>query len=225
MAVVSTGAFLVGRAFTALTGHTFFQEEEAVATLRSISPIGSMTIWYAALTGVILWVASIAGGWFDNWVVYHRIPEGVAEHPAGARFGRARFAALGRALSRHASGWGTNISLGFMLGMMPAVGRFTGIPFDVRHVTLNSGILALAASGLDAGPRPLAGLLWAVAGIGVMFVLNLSVSFACSLLNAAKAYELPGDDVRGILRGIGRRLLKSPLQFVRPPRPGPSGAV
>ena len=48
-----------------------------------------------------------------------------------------------------------------------------------------------------------------------MFVLNLSVSFACSLFSAARAYELPAADVRGILKGIGRRLVRSPLQFVR----------
>jgi site-specific recombinase len=184
-----------------------------------------MTIWYAILTGVVLWMASITGGWFDNWCVYHRIPEGIARHPAGARFGRAPFEAIGRALARHASGWGTNISLGFMLGMMPAVGRFTGLPIDVRHVTLNSGIMALAASGLEAGPRPIAFLLWAGAGIGVMFVFNLSVSFACSLFNATKAYELPGDQVRGILRGIGRRLRRSPLQFVRPPKADAEGTI
>ena len=223
--VVSAGAFAAGRAFTSLTGHTFFTDDEAVATLLSISPVDSMTIWYAILTGVILWVASIAGGWFDNWCVYHRIPEGIARHPAGARFGRARAEAVGRAVARHASGWGTNISLGFMLGMAPAVGRFTGLPFDVRHVTLNSGIMALAASGLEAGPRPLAFLIWAASGIAVMFIFNLSVSFACSLLNATKAYELPGEDVRGILRGIGRRLARSPLQFVRPPKPDASGAI
>ena len=56
-----------------------------------------------------------------------------------------------------------------------------------------------------------------------MFVFNLSVSFACSLFNATKAYELPGDEVRGILRGIGRRLRMSPLQFVRPPKTDAQG--
>ena len=36
-----------------------------------------------------------------------------------------------------------------------------------------------------------------------MFVLNLSVSFACSLFSAARAYELPADDMWGILKGSG----------------------
>jgi site-specific recombinase len=127
----------------------------------------------------------------------------------------------GEALARHASGWGTNVSLGFMLGMMPEIGRFTGLPADVRHVTLNTGIVSLAAaSGAETGANNLTWLIRAVAGIGVMFVLNLSVSFACSLFSAARAYELPADDMRGILKRIGRRLVRSPLEFVRWPRAG-----
>jgi len=113
-----------------------------------------------------------------------------------------------------------------MLGMVPEIGRFTGLPADVRHVTLNTGIVSLAASaGVETGANQLAWLVRAIAGIGVMFVLNLSVSFACSLFSAARAYELPPDDVRGILKGIGKRLIRSPLEFVRPPRGRPDGGA
>ena len=217
--VVAAGAGLFSWLFLAVAGRPFLAEEDALETLRVMSPINSWTVWYAALTGVVLWLASVAGGWFDNWCVYHRLPDGIAQLSAGTGRGRALLGRLGEALSRHASGWGTNISLGFMLGMMPEIGRFTGLPADVRHVTLNTGIVSLAAaSGVDTGAGNLTWLIRAVAGIGVMFVLNLSVSFACSLFSAARAYELPADDLWGILKGIGRRLLRSPLEFVRWPR-------
>jgi site-specific recombinase len=217
--VVGTGAALFSWLFLAAFGRPFMQAEEALETLRVMSPIDSMTVWYAALTGVVLWLASVAGGWFDNWCVYHRLPEGIAQRPARTDWGRRMLRRAGAALSRHASGWGTNVSLGFMLGMMPEIGRFSGLPADVRHVTLNTGIVSLAAaSGVETGANQLAWLIRAAAGIGVMFVLNLSVSFGCSLFSAARAYELPADDLWGILRRIGRRLVRSPLEFVRPPR-------
>jgi site-specific recombinase len=73
---------------------------------------------------------------------------------------------------------------------------------------------------VETGANQIAWLIRAAAGIGVMFVLNLSVSFGCSLFSAARAYELPADDLGGILKGIGRRLVRSPLEFVRPPRSG-----
>jgi site-specific recombinase len=223
--VVGMGAGLFSWLFLKLAGRPFLAEEEALETLRVMSPIDSWTIWYAALTGVVLWLASVAGGWFDNWVVYHRLPDGIAQRQARTAWGRAMFAKAGAALSHHASGWGTNVSLGFMLGMVPEIGRFTGLPADVRHVTLNTGIVSLAASGVEAGPNGLAWLIRAVAGIGVMFVLNLSVSFGCSLISAARAYELPADDLWGILKGIGRRLVRSPLTFVRWPRAGSDEAL
>ncbi len=219
--VVAAGAWLFSWLFLAVAGRPFLAEEDALETLRVMSPINSWTVWYAALTGFVLWLASVAGGWFDNWCVYHRLPDGIAQLSAGTGRGRAVLGRLGEALSRHASGWGTNISLGFMLGMMPEIGRFTGLPADVRHVTLNTGIVSLAAaSGAETGANNLTWLIRAVAGIGVMFVLNLSVSFACSLFSAARAYELPADDMWGILKRIGRRLVRSPLEFVRWPRAG-----
>ncbi len=218
VAVVAAGAGLFSWLFLTLAGRPFLPEQEALETLRVMSPIDSFTIWYAGLTGVVLWLASVAGGWFDNWVVYHRLADGLSQRPAGPAWGRRLLARAGRGLSRHASGWGTNVSLGFMLGMMPEIGRFTGLPADVRHVTLNTGIVALAAAGAGGEGSGLAWLVRAIAGIGVMFVLNLSVSFACSLFSAARAYELPASDVRGILKEIGKRLARSPLVFVRWPR-------
>jgi site-specific recombinase len=161
---------------------------------------------------------SVAGGWFDNWCVYHRIPDGIAQRPATTAWKRRLHQRIADGLSRHASGWGTNVSLGFMLGMAPELGRFTGLPLDVRHVTLNTGILSLAASGV-AMDSELRWLLLAISGIAVMFVLNLSVSFGCSLFSAARADELPAHEVSGLLKGIGRRLWRSPLAFVGPPRP------
>jgi site-specific recombinase len=215
--VVAVGASAFSWLFLTLTGRPFMAHEEVVDTLRVMSPINSFTVWYAALTGVVLWLASVAGGWFENWCVYHRLAEGIARHPARTAWQRRLRQRIGDALSRHAAGWGTNVSLGFMLGMAPEVGRITGLPFDVRHVTLSTGVVSLAASGVDV--NPLLYWLWlAIGGVGVMFVLNLSVSFACSLFSAARAYDLPTRDLIGLLKGIGRRLLRTPLAFVRPPR-------
>jgi site-specific recombinase len=217
---VGLGALVFDRLVVALAGHSWLDHEEARGILGSLSPVNSGTVFYAALTGVLLWLGSVAGGWFDNWSVYHRIPEGIAGHPLGKIFGPLRMKRISRLFAHNASGWATNISLGFLLGMTPEIGRFTGLPLDVRHVTLNTGILAIAGSSLGAGWWAEGWFLLATTGIGVMFVLNLSVSFALSLLSAARAYEVPNADLLGIARRIGWRILKSPLEFVRPPRDG-----
>lgn len=216
--VVCIGAFAFAHLWQAMTGRPFMNVDEASRIYAQLNPLASGTVFYAALTGVILWLASVAGGWFDNFCAYHRLPLAIAEHPAGRVFGRHRMARLGERLAENASGWGTNVSLGFMLGMTPAIGHFLGLPLDVRHVTLNSGILSLASTSLGQRWFGEGAFLLSVAGVGVMFVLNLSVSFLLALSTAARAYHLPSRANAELLRGLYRRFRQTPRDFVLPPR-------
>lgn len=220
--VVSIGAFAFIHLWEFVLSRPFMSETEASDIYTQLSPLSSGTVFYAALTGVILWLASVAGGWFDNFCAYHRLPLAIAQHPAGRSLGRERMARWGEKLAENASGWGTNVALGFMLGMTPAIGKFLGMPLDVRHVTLNSGILSLASTSLGLTRFGEGAFVLGVLGVGVMFVLNLSVSFSLALASAARAYELPAKDNAELLRGLYRRFRKAPLDFFIPPRAGSS---
>lgn len=215
--LVATGAYAFDAMWQFVTGHSYLSASEASYVFHSLSPVDSGTVFYAALTGVVLYLAALVGGWVDNWVVYHRLPQAIAEHRLGRRFGPMRMIRLAGVVSRNMSGWATNISLGLMLGMTPVLGKFFGLPLDVRHVTLNSGILSLATSSLEL---PLVGtglLTLAIAGVAVMFVLNLGVSFALSLLTAVRAYDLPRADLRELRRRLWLRLRTRPRDFFLPP--------
>jgi site-specific recombinase len=217
--LVSIGAYAFSMLWQLALGRPFIDTAKAQHVFETLSPVTSLTVWYAALTGVLLWAASVIGGWFDNWVVLHRVPQGIAEHRIGARLGRARMVRLAGSVSRNVSGWGTNIALGLLLGLVPAVGAFLGLPLDVRHVTLNTGILSIATAAL--GERWYGGLLWwAIAGIGTMFVLNLGVSFMLSLYTAARAFGLPRSFMLDFVRALGHRLRRTPGQFILPPGRG-----
>ncbi len=219
VATVGVGAAVFVGGWLLLAGRPWVDEKTAKETFLVLSPLDSGTIFFAALTGVLLWMGSLAGGWFENWSTYHRLPEGIARHPLGRVLGPERMRRIAGALERNASGWATNVALGFLLGFAPAVGRFFGIPFDVRHVTLSTGQLALAASSLGERWFDDGAFLRGLAGIGVMFVLNLSVAFALSLMNAARAYEMPSGELGGVLKHVLGRALRRPFDFVRPPRP------
>lgn len=216
--VVSIGAFAFVHLWSFMFGRPFMSESEASTTYEQLSPSSSGTVFYAALTGVILWLASVVGGWFDNFCAYHRISLAIAQHPAGRTLGRERLARWGENLAENASGWATNVSLGFMLGMTPAIGHFLGLPLDVRHVTLNSGILSIAGTSLGQRWFGEGAFLLSVSGVAVMFVLNLSVSFLLALASAARAYELPAHDNAELVGGLFRRLRRTPLDFLVPPR-------
>ncbi len=218
VAVVAVGAFAFDGLWRLLTGRHWMTMEMAQKTYTDLSPLDSLTIFYAALTGVILWLSSLAGGWFDNWSAYHRLPQAIAEHRLGARLGRGRMQAFAAFWHQHAAGWGTNISLGMMLGMTPALGEVLGLPMDVRHVTLSTGILSLAVSGLGDSWHHQGFVWYALAGIGVMFVLNLGVSFGLSLLTAARALDMSWRELVALGRRLLVRLVRHPAQFVLPPR-------
>jgi site-specific recombinase len=152
-------------------------------------------------------MSSLGAGWLENWCTYRRLPEAVATHRLGRIVGRRPMRWLGRMLERHVAAFGGNVSIGVLLGMTPVVGRFFGIPLEVRHVTLSTGSLALA--GCSVGVHD--GFVAAAGGILVILALNFSVSFTCALFVALRA--------RGVAHA-GRRLLRAVLtRFARAPMP------
>jgi site-specific recombinase len=193
--------------------------------MDSLHPGHSLTIFYAAFTGVLLWASSLLGGSIENWAVYRGLPQAIADHRLGNVLGVDRMRRLSRFVSRHLSGWGVNVSLGFLLGMTPAVGAFFGLPLDVRHVTLTTGMLALALFALPGGGVEDPRLGMAALGIAIIFVLNLTVSFGLALAVALRARDVQPSDKRAFVRALLGRMLRSPLEFVLPPRATREGAM
>ncbi len=218
--IFAVGAGAVGLAFLwrVLFGAPILNTETAEYAVTSLNPLHSGTIFYAALTGVILWLSSIIGGWIENWAVYHRLPEAIADHPLGTFLHPDRLERISQAFSRNISGWGGSVALGFMLGMTPSFARFFGLPLDVRHVTLSTGTVALGAVSLSRETMPERGLLWAALGIAVTFVLNLSVSFYLALRLALRAHGVELAENRAIFRTLWSHFRHSPRQFFFPPR-------
>ena len=201
-------AIALNLAYQRVKGVPFLDEHAAQHTIESFHPLHSGTIFFAAFTGVLLWLSSLGAGWLENWATYRRLPEAISLHRLGRYVGTGTMRWVGRVFARNIAGIGGNISIGFLLGMTPVIGRFFGVPLEVRHVTLSSGSIALAGCTLGVHAP---GFLGAVAGVGVMLALNFGVSFTCALFVALRA--------RGIDHA-GRRLLKAiVLRFVREPLP------
>lgn len=217
---VSLGAFGLDQFWRWRTGHAFLADAKADYVLGSFHPGGSGTIWYAILTGFILWVSSLVAGWIENFAVYRRVPQGIAEHGLGRFIGARAMAAVSRFFARNISGYGGSVALGFMLGMTPILGKFFGLPLDVRHVTLSAGSLVLAALAKGQAILSAPALWWACAGIAVIFVFNLSTSFLLALGVALRARDVPPADRWALMRALLGRALRHPGEFLLPPRKG-----
>jgi site-specific recombinase len=196
--------------------------EKARYVVDSLHPWKSLTLPFAALTGLMLWLASVAAGWMENWAVYRRLPEALAAHPRLRRLlGDARAAAFSRLVLRHISGVGGSVALGFLLAMTPVVSNFFGVHLDVRHVTLSFGSLAFA--GVTLGPQACLtpAFLAAVGGVGLVGLLNFGVSFALALAVALRARDVPRGSSVLLTRAVVARFLHDPRTFFVPPADAP----
>jgi site-specific recombinase len=203
-----------------LVGH-----HDAQYVLHSLTLLGP-TALFAAFTGVLLFASSIIGGWTENWFVWHRLDSAIAWNPRiVARLGAARarrWAAYWRA---HVSGFASNISLGLMLGLVPAVASFFALPVEVRHVTLSTGQIAAALGAEGLAVLREGAFWWCVAAIPVTAALNLGVSFVLAFRVALRSRGIRLADRSRIYRAIRRRLWRAPLSFVLPPRPQASASA
>ena len=213
---VCIGSVALERLWRVMFSESYLPAESARHVYEALHPFASGTIIYAAGTGVILWLAALIGGWCENFAVFHRLTEAVSQHPIGHRVGSNSMARLAGWIELNLAGWSTSIALGYLLGFVPVIARFFGIPFDVRHVTLSTGTLALAAARFGTSSFGHGWFYYALAGIGVTFVLNLGTSFSIASFVALRAYDISGREQLALLRYLLGQVVRSPLKFLIP---------
>jgi site-specific recombinase len=222
---VGAGAVVFSLLWKLAFGSSFLNAETADYAVKSMNPIGSGTMFYAALTGVILWLSSLAGGWIENWAVYHQLPRAIAEHRLGSSFKPETLQRLSESFAQNIAPWGGSIVLGFMLGMTPTIGHFFGLPLDVRHVTLSTGTFALGVTSRGVEVLGSGAIILAAFGIAVTFVMNLGVSFYLALRLAIRAQDISSSENKEILHTLWRRFWAAPRDFFLPPARDAAPAV
>jgi len=213
---VSAGAVVFNLIWQAIHGSAYLPTQQAQHVYLSLRPIASGTIFFAAITGILLWLAALIGGWCENFAIYNRIPEAIAQHPLGQRIGTERMGRLANWVDRIVAPWSNSIALGYLMGFTPELAHFFGIPLDVRHVTLNTGMFAFSAASFGLMAFRQWWLYSAIGGIAIMFVLNLGVSFSIASIVALRAYDVGRAEQFSILKSAFQQILKSPLQFLLP---------
>jgi site-specific recombinase len=197
-------------------GAPMIETKEALHVLESLS-IAGPTLLYAAFTGVLLFASSIIAGWVENWFVLHRLDSALRYNPAISKsLGAERAQRWAEFWRRNVSGFASNISLGFLLGLIPAFASFIGLGIEVRHVTLSAGQIAAAAASLGYEVLKNPAFWWATAAIPFVATLNLSVSFFLAFRLALLAQNVSSVDRTRIRRAIMKRLKTSFFSFLWP---------
>ncbi|MBB1634688.1 site-specific recombinase [Cupriavidus sp. UME77] len=207
-----------------ILGANLITPAKAIATIESFSILGPTPI-YAIFTGVLLWLSSLVAGWADNWFALHKVHDVMAynrrlRYVLGAQ-GATRMADFWK---RNMSGIAANVSLGLLLGLGPEIISFFGPHMEVRHVTLSTGSVGTAIGVLGFAVLKMPSFWLAVAGIALMGLLNVAVSFALAFNMALRSRSLRRVDRRALSSAVRRRILKHPWSLIVPPR-APVGAA
>jgi site-specific recombinase len=190
--------------------------EKAAVLQAQLDPLG-LTVFYAAIAGVCLFLSGVISGYCDNLAVFHRLPRRVARMPLLVRLvGPRRAEAIGAYVEHNFGALVGNFLFGCMLGGVWTLGVVSGLPLDIRHVAFSAANLGVAATTLWAqiGWQEIA-----IAGVGVAAIalVNLAVSFTLSLMLALRARRLDVTGVGAPWGTVVRRALSRPLDLVRPP--------
>ena len=204
--------------FAKLFGHPAISEKEAMHVIDSLKPWGGSFL-FAAFTGVLLFTSSIIAGWVENWFVLHRLDAAIHYNPRITQaIGARRAARWAWFLRNNLSGLAANISLGFMLGLVPVIAAFFGLGLDVRHVTLSTGQMGAAAAALGRDVMHMPAFWWSMATLPLIGALNVLVSFYLAFRLALRAQNVTGVERSRISRALRQRIFRSPLSFFAPSR-------
>ena len=186
-----------------------FTHEEALGYLESNHPLLSGSLLYAVFTGIFLTLAGLITGYYDNKVVFSSIPKRVMRHPVLKRIMKPAFLEkFADSVSINLGAVVGNLCLGMFLGLAGNFGKFMGIPFDIRHVTISAGNFAIAVSQ----GYGFALLFVATVFLGVILIglINIISSFMFSFLIACRSRYLTTRQTWLVLGSLLAYILKNP---------------
>lgn len=207
---------LIDALIRALSGQPMISAEAAHHVLEAQTLWGPCLL-FAAFTGCLLFSASIVAGWVENWFVLHRLDSAIRYNPRITTLvGADRAGRWARFMRENISGFAANVSLGFMMGLVPAFAAFFGLGLDVRHVTLSTGQLAAAGAALGWSLLHEPAFWWCVLAMPLIGALNVGVSFYLAFRLALRAHNVSTADRSRIRARILRRWRRQPLSFFLP---------
>lgn len=174
---------------------------EALDTIKKHGLLTSGTVFYSFITGIFLWFSSLMAGAVENWLVFINFPTMVKESSLFNRIlVKKKLEHLAKTLPGTLGSMAGNLFISALLAYPHVLGKITGIPLDIRHVTLSTGSITFAFNALkwDFSLWPL--MVSMFFSILVMGILNFGVSFYCALQLAATSQDLERRHLKILMR-------------------------
>lgn len=177
-----------------------FSNEEAESALYSNHPFLSLSLFYACVTAIFLSVSGIITGLVDNKIQFSEIPYRIIHHPIlKKRISSQKLNKIAAFVEKNGGAISGNIFLGLALGMSGNIGKFLGLPFDIRHITISAGNFGFATgSGWSFSTELIVTVFFGVIFIGL---INVIASFLISFGLACKSRDISFRSALKILFG------------------------
>lgn len=215
--VVIPVAILIDWLIVQGSGHHLIGPEKAHSLLDGNNPLISLTVVYAAVAGVCLFLSGLIAGYHDNLAAYNRIPERLAHLPWLQKLlGKDRLWRITDYIRHNLGALAGNFYFGCLLGFASGLGVMLGLPLDIRHVTFVAAFSGYALPALDFQvSQYLIGT--AVLGIALVGITNLVTSFGLAIYVAMKSRKVRYRHWKAFWLELLTALYKQPGRFFLPP--------
>jgi site-specific recombinase len=201
-----------------ITGEHFVNLDKAQTLIAELHPLHSLSLYFAGVTGIYLFISGLLSGLHDNMCVFYKIPQRIENQPLLKKMLKLETRKkIANYIRYNLGGIAGNFYLGMFLGFSGTVGMGFGIPSDIRHITFSAGNfgVALIALNFDLSLRT---VLVTTLGILSIGFINLLVSFTLALYVAVKSRNVSFSKVPALFGRLFVELLRNPLAFIIPPK-------
>lgn len=184
--------------------------------ITDISPVHSLAIFHAAIAGLFLFLSGIISGVVSNRDKHNQVYYRIQEHPLLKKtFGKKRTKRFADWYEKKWAGFISNFWFGVFMGSTASIGLFLGLNLDIRHISFASGNLALAIYGSGFKVTHMM-LFWGIFGVGIIGLINFSVSFGLSLGLAFRSRNISIFEIRFVTSAIWSHFKHKPMSFFFP---------
>jgi site-specific recombinase len=183
--------------------YSIYNYTESNVYMYSNHPFYSGSLIYAIITGVFLSLSGILIGYIDNKMVYSEIHQRIMKHPKLInKYSLVKRKKIAAFIEKNSGAIIGNTILGLSLGMAGSIGKFIGIPFDIRHISISGGNFAIALGSDNAYKLDL--IMSVFLGIILIGIINITSSFLISFIVACRSRSLSWKQSLKILVGFSK---------------------
>jgi site-specific recombinase len=218
LVVVFPLTYIFAWLFHLAVGYKLAADVAALKLLHDQHPFDSPALLYACFTGFFLFLSGIIAGYVENHIVNGKIAERIQNNHAFVNtMSPKRLKWMVNLVEKHSGAISGSIALGFFLGVAGPLGKFLGIPFDIRHITISAANTSIGLYGLD---NNIAFSYFLVVLTGVLMIgfLNFLVSFVFAFIVAIRSRGIKLREYPEFFGILWRYMKKHPKDFLLPPK-------